>query len=259
MTELQADQIKVGRRYRRDLGDVEKLAESIRDVGLLHPVVVTPQSELIAGLRRLQACKLLGWERVPVRVVDLDNILQGEYDENARRKALLPSEAVAITQALEPGEREAATKRQVQLGRTHGTPSGNFPEGSTGRTRDKVGAAVGMSGRTLDKAKAVVESGEEQLTDEMDRTGKVDRVYKKLKAREEANKHAAQAQVSNGPPPRLPGQGPFVEEARKLDQIVRACRGVGQRIENLKHDFGLTDESRGRLVKAIEQLRQLLQ
>jgi ParB-like chromosome segregation protein Spo0J len=40
MTQLQVDKIRLGQRFRKDLGDVEGLAASMREVGLLHPVVV---------------------------------------------------------------------------------------------------------------------------------------------------------------------------------------------------------------------------
>ena len=45
--------IKVEARYRKDLGDIEGLAQSINEVGLLHPVVITADGRLIAGQRRL--------------------------------------------------------------------------------------------------------------------------------------------------------------------------------------------------------------
>jgi ParB family chromosome partitioning protein len=56
--------------YRRDLGDIPGLAESIREFGLLRPVLITPDDRLIAGRRRLEACKLLGWQTIPVNVVE---------------------------------------------------------------------------------------------------------------------------------------------------------------------------------------------
>ena len=55
--------------YRHDLGDLQGLAKSIREFGLLRPVLITPDDRLIAGRRRLEACKLLGWETIPVNVV----------------------------------------------------------------------------------------------------------------------------------------------------------------------------------------------
>lgn len=93
---------KSGARFRRDLGDIPALATNIEEIGLLHPIVITLDNTLIAGMRRLQAVQFLGWREVPVRVVDLDDVVRGEHDENVVRKDFLPSEAVAIAKALEP-------------------------------------------------------------------------------------------------------------------------------------------------------------
>jgi ParB family chromosome partitioning protein len=64
--------IKVGRRTRKDLGDIASLAESIEDFGLLNPITVDETGRLLAGARRLAACKRLGWKAVPVNVVRTD-------------------------------------------------------------------------------------------------------------------------------------------------------------------------------------------
>jgi N6-adenosine-specific RNA methylase IME4 len=168
----------VGPRHRKDMGDIAALAASIERVGLLHPIVVTPDNKLIAGERRLEACKLLGWEDVPATVVSLEDIVRGENDENAIRKDFLPSEIDSIRRALEPVEKEAAAERMTL---------GKVSTGSTGKTRDKVGAFAGVSGRTVEKIKAVVEAAEENpekfghLVEEMDRTGKVGGAHRKLK------------------------------------------------------------------------------
>lgn len=61
--------IQVGKRHRRDLGDVDALAASIEDIGLLNPITVDEDGRLLAGARRLAACKRLGWKMVPVNVV----------------------------------------------------------------------------------------------------------------------------------------------------------------------------------------------
>src|SRR5580658_8467103 len=105
---MNINQIQVGYRYRKDLGDVRALAESIAEVGLLHPVVVTPEGRLIAGQRRLEACRRLGWSTVPVTVIDLYQAARGEAHENFVRKDLLPSEIVALKRAIEPLERKSA-------------------------------------------------------------------------------------------------------------------------------------------------------
>jgi ParB family chromosome partitioning protein len=61
--------IKVGKRHRRDLGDIAGLAASISDIGLLNPITVDEDGRLLAGARRLVACKQLGWKEIPVNVV----------------------------------------------------------------------------------------------------------------------------------------------------------------------------------------------
>src|ERR1039457_5826406 len=109
---MRIEQIQIGFRYRKDLGDLRPLVDSIAEVGLLHPVVVTPDGRLIAGQRRLEACRLLGWTDVPVTVVDLYQAARGEAHENFVRKDLLPSEIVALKRAIEPLERRAARERQ---------------------------------------------------------------------------------------------------------------------------------------------------
>jgi len=171
------DEITVGTRFRRDLGDLTSLKQSIANVGLLHPVVINPDCELITGHRRLEACRQLGWDTVPVRIVDLTDVIRAEHDENVIRKDFLPSEMVAIARALEPVEREAAKERQREAGIANlpTVSSGKFPELSgRGQTRDKVASYVGVSGRTLEKAAKVVEAAEREpekfapLVEEMD-------------------------------------------------------------------------------------------
>jgi ParB-like chromosome segregation protein Spo0J len=189
---LSVAEVIIGTRHRKDLGDVEGLARSIREIGLLHPIVVRPDRVLIAGARRLAAYKRLGLPEIPARVVDLDQVLCGELAENLCRKDFSPSELVAIGRAVQELEREKARERQVELGRSHGAPSGKFPEGSKGQTRDKVAATLGVSGRTYEKAAQIVQAADKEperfghLVEEMDRTGKVNGAYRKLrKAQEE--------------------------------------------------------------------------
>src|ERR1700681_5063024 len=109
---MNIEQIQIGFRYRQDPGDLKTLAQSSEEVGLLHPIVVTPEGRLIAGQRRLAACRLLGWTDVPVTVVDLYQAARGEAHENFVRKDLLPSEIVALKRAIEPLQRRDARARQ---------------------------------------------------------------------------------------------------------------------------------------------------
>src|SRR4051794_740250 len=117
--------VLVGARHRRDLGDIDELARSIAEIGLLHPIVIRPDGTLIAGARRLAACKVLGWENIPVNVVDLAEIARGEFAENAYRKGFLPSEIYEIWRGLEPIEKAAARERQKAT--RFGNGGGKFP------------------------------------------------------------------------------------------------------------------------------------
>jgi ParB/RepB/Spo0J family partition protein len=176
---LSLDGITVGERHRRDMGDIPALAASIASIGLLHPVVITPNGELIAGARRIEACRRLGWSAVPVHVVDIDAIARGEFAENAHRKDFAPSELVAIAATVEQRERELAQQRM-----TRGKIS---TAAERGRVRDRVAEPLGVSGRTFEKAKAVVEAAEAEperfghLMETLDRPHGVSKAYHGLR------------------------------------------------------------------------------
>ena len=66
---MQISKISIGKRHRHDMGDVEGLAASIAAIGLLNPITVDESGRLLAGARRLVACKLLGLQQVEVRIM----------------------------------------------------------------------------------------------------------------------------------------------------------------------------------------------
>ena len=90
--------------------ELEELASSIRENGLLQPLVVRsaggtsdrPRYQLVAGERRLRAVRRLGWERVPavVRDVDDETLLVLALVENLQREALGPLEEAEGYQVL---------------------------------------------------------------------------------------------------------------------------------------------------------------
>lgn len=87
--------IVIRKRVRKNLGDLTSLAESLRKHGLLNPVVVNSRNELIAGHRRLEAAKKLGWSMIDVRVADGSDpadFVEMELDENTQRKNLTTDE-----------------------------------------------------------------------------------------------------------------------------------------------------------------------
>lgn len=77
-----------GARQRKTLTDVDVLAESINRLGLIHPPVITRDLVLVAGERRVMACRLLGWTHVPIQFEDEESPEKHraiELEENVKR------------------------------------------------------------------------------------------------------------------------------------------------------------------------------
>lgn len=75
--------------------EIEELANSIKSVGLIQPLVVQKKGDkyvLIAGERRLRACKLAGVQKVKCIVKEYENPLEIALIENIQRKDLNPYE-----------------------------------------------------------------------------------------------------------------------------------------------------------------------
>lgn len=98
--EVDIDRIRPNRyqpRVRFDTDKLEELAESMRQNGVLQPLLVTPRGnefELVAGERRWRAARLAGLQRVPVLVRDVDGreSLKLAILENVQREDLNPIE-----------------------------------------------------------------------------------------------------------------------------------------------------------------------
>jgi len=109
MIELDIEKIKPNRHNPRKFFDEEKLkelSESIKDHGIIQPLVVVPNDdgtyELIAGERRLRASKLAGLNKVPVIIRKADELerLELALIENIQRSDLNPIEEAEAYQKL---------------------------------------------------------------------------------------------------------------------------------------------------------------
>ncbi len=163
--EIPCEQIRIGLRHRKDMGDLEALAVSISTVGLLHPPVVTKEGVLVCGERRFRAMReILGWKTIPVIVLEVSSIVEGEYAENEIRKNFTPSERVAIGKAIEA----EIGKRQGQ--RTDKGLPINCAEVEPGvETREVAAAKAGFdSASTYERAKRVVEKAVDEVVVQMD-------------------------------------------------------------------------------------------
>lgn len=81
------------RKRAKDQKTIEGLADSIREVGLIQPVQVVPEDGhyvLVAGLHRLEACKLIGKNLIEATVQSYDDLHRelAEIDENLIRNEL---------------------------------------------------------------------------------------------------------------------------------------------------------------------------
>lgn len=96
--------IKIKRRVRKDLGDLSALKESLKLYGLMNPITLNQKYELIAGERRLQAAKQLGWTTINANIIDnLSEIeqLEMELEENNQRKEFTDAELMEGYKRLE--------------------------------------------------------------------------------------------------------------------------------------------------------------
>jgi ParB family chromosome partitioning protein len=118
---IRISDIKIGKRLRKNPGDVSSLAKSIANEKLLHPIVIDEDNKLIAGFRRIKAYEFLGRTEIPCRRIGVKNALQAEYDENAERANFTLEDIKAIydeVKASRVGHRESREKAQPQVTRT---------------------------------------------------------------------------------------------------------------------------------------------
>jgi ParB family transcriptional regulator, chromosome partitioning protein len=112
-SQVPIDSIKIGNRFRKDLGDIALLAEDIKEIGLLHPIVINHKRELICGLRRIEAFKTLGKSVIPAHIINLNDIVKGEISENIQRKDFSWDEIIQIKKAVEPVIKKVSEMRML--------------------------------------------------------------------------------------------------------------------------------------------------
>lgn len=171
-------------RIRKDYGDIKELADDIRENGLINPPVVNKEYELLAGERRLKACKSLGWEKIPVTMMDTrdaEHELNIEISENDVRKGFSKAERADYMKRLLKIEQAKASERMKD-------PTKNSSEGES---RQIVSKQFGISHDTMRKEIEIVKN--KDLLDPSDFAdwdeGKLstNKMYQKLK-RESAEK-----------------------------------------------------------------------
>ena len=105
--------------YVKDDNDMEQLTESIRQQGVLNPIMVRPldtgEYEVISGHRRLHACKKAGIEMIPAFIYSMDRneAVVAMVDSNLHREKLLPSEKAFAYKMKMDAMKHQGTSRQL--------------------------------------------------------------------------------------------------------------------------------------------------
>jgi len=126
MERIEVRQIRPSRHPLRDsLGNIYELAKSIEEKGLLHPIMVKPSDngffEVIAGNRRLAACKLAKWKKMPSYIADFDDkqALEVSIIENVQHESLnYIEEAKAFKRYVEERGYGASSELARRIGKS---------------------------------------------------------------------------------------------------------------------------------------------
>jgi len=165
--------IVVGNRMRKFFGDIEALANSIARFGLMTPIVLDENNNLIAGHRRIKAMQHLGKPDIAFRrMSQLDDITRQELEleENIRRKDLeWPEEVIGLYKLY--------TAKQARYGDKGSTLASNGGYGieDAARELDRSGGSISMD---LALARGLYEYPE--LTEEKTKSAAFKR-YRRLK------------------------------------------------------------------------------
>lgn len=153
------NKIIVKDRIRKDFGDIQELADDIQRYGLINPPVVNKEYELLAGERRLRACKSLGWKQIEVRMMDTrdaEHELNVEISENENRKEFSKSERVDYMKRLLRIEQAKAKERQGERNDLKNIPQ--ISAESKSESREVVASQFGISRDTMKKEMSIVDN-----------------------------------------------------------------------------------------------------
>ena len=140
---LKIKDVKIGQRVRDEYGDMQALAESIQEHGLLHPIVVDSDYNLIAGCRRLLAC-----ERIGKKEIEAKDLTELEKSKNLVELAEIKEKELEEKEYFsEPGKNNCAESAHL-----------NDPNRIGVRT---IAKEIGIPPKTLHDAKQHVKAVEE--------------------------------------------------------------------------------------------------
>ena len=167
---IDISKIKTENRIRKDFGNIQELADDIKQNGLINPPVVIAEADgtytLLAGERRLRAMRSLGYQQVEVRTwgsLTDEQKLNIEISENEVRKDFSKSERIEYARRLEKIETLKAKERMLSTQNNNSARAAqeNFPGQVNGQVRDAVADKVGIgSGKQYEKEKYISDNRE---------------------------------------------------------------------------------------------------
>ncbi|RCJ33538.1 chromosome partitioning protein ParB [Nostoc minutum NIES-26] len=254
------DQIQIGSNRRSVKGEkVDELKESIQANGLLNPITVDQKLNLIAGLHRLTACKLLGLKAIECNIVnyqDSDQARLAEIDENLIRNELEPLERSELwlerdrilermglrakvgdnQHTLKAGEMISPPKRTVELAREVGYSERTFQHGK------QIAKSIHPSVKQLIKGTAIADSPTALL--KVARAGSKERTLA-----EEAQKALELAQAKGDE-----------EEAARQAKLVAEFKAKQKELQMLAHKSAMAQkEAKSAIKKSQRQPERLIE
>lgn len=117
------DPPKISMRNNQDMDGIQQLAASMKKLGLIHPIILTPREdryETIAGHRRTQAAALLKWTEIPARIItETADILEAlKMHENLMRIDVTPLEEAEFLDALMQTHHISQKELAASIGRS---------------------------------------------------------------------------------------------------------------------------------------------
>lgn len=186
------------------------LIESIKNNGIMEPLVIKEDGTIMSGHRRWRAAKAIGLEEVPCRVVGYSDELEEQEAliEFNRQREKTFIQKMKEAEKLKEIESERARRRQAQghfnAPQYTGKPPvvATLPQLEKGKTREKVAEKIGMKPRTFEKAAKVWEAAKqgnevaEKLVEKLDKGEKtISAAYMELRRVEK------QKELQAPPPP----------------------------------------------------------
>jgi ParB family chromosome partitioning protein len=229
---IETNKIIVNDRIRKDFGDIEELANDIKENGLINPPVVTPEYELIAGERRLRALKHLGYEQIEVRVMSVKDALHQlklEISENENRKDFSFNEKMTWAKLL-----EEEYKKIAEINMKAGIPLDQ--NRSKVDTNKQVANDLDMGKETYRQAKYVSENATDDMIRELD-AGKLSINKAFLTLKEEKEQLQSQLQQERNKLPKVIDNTDYDTINNLKSQLSRKDKDV----EILKRDKDLLE------------------